>query len=185
MDSWRADPASRSATPRVWRLGRVDPIRAVVNAAPTARLAAGSTSAGPITGVPFIRYGLFGVPIPGTRWPVDETRGITLDATTSSDPAGAADPLTYAWDFDGIDQNSDNNLFDDAFGATPSVTAAQIRGWVGNPTPSSSKTWTPRVRVDDGDGGQSIASFTYTIQDVRPSALIWQESTTRPEGAAT
>ncbi|HEX4415393.1 MAG TPA: PKD domain-containing protein [Lacipirellulaceae bacterium] len=79
---------------------------------------------------------------------------IVLTAT-ATDPAGAADPLTYLWDLDG----------DGVYGETG--TAATRGNEVGpsvtyNPSGQGNTTQTVKVKVNDGDGG--ITPATTTVQ---------------------
>ena len=76
---------------------------------------------------------------------------------SGTDPAGAADPLTFKWDLDG----------DGVFGETGS---GAIRGnEVGatvtyNPTGLGNSTQTVKLQVSDGDGGVTVATTTVQIQ---------------------
>ena len=79
---------------------------------------------------------------------------IVLTAT-ATDPAGAADPLTFLWDLDG----------DGIYGETG--TAATRGNEVGasvtyNPNGQGNTTQTVKVMVNDGDGG--ITTATTTVQ---------------------
>jgi hypothetical protein len=75
---------------------------------------------------------------------------VTLDASGSTDPAGAADPLTYSWDFDG------DLAFDDATGANPVFDPAAFGVAPG-------QTATVAVQVGDGDGGLATDTATVTV----------------------
>ncbi|MEZ7129487.1 LamG-like jellyroll fold domain-containing protein [Nonomuraea sp. AD125B] len=77
---------------------------------------------------------------------------VTFSGASSSDADG--DPLTYAWDLDG-----DGDL-DDSTAAAPSFTYAQ---------PGS---YTVRLRVHDGRGGQGDASVTVNVDNTAPTATI-------------
>jgi ELWxxDGT repeat protein len=76
---------------------------------------------------------------------------IRLSAAASSDPNG--DPLTFTWDLNG------DGAFDDAAGATVTLTASQVASLVdeGESRPIS-------VRANDGRGGTHDASTTLTRQ---------------------
>ena len=79
--------------------------------------------------------------------------GSALSLSASAiDPAGAADPLSYAWDLNGDDNYSD------AAGPTPVMTWGQLQslGYQGG------QTRTIRVQVSDGDAF-SIASVSLTV----------------------
>jgi uncharacterized delta-60 repeat protein len=80
---------------------------------------------------------------------------ITLTGS-GSDPAGAADPLTFAWDLDG----------DNIFGETGASAARgdEIGASVTfNPTGLPTSTQTVKLQVSDGDGGVAIATSTVQI----------------------
>lgn len=84
--------------------------------------------------------------------PIDEgsSATVTVDA---SDPAGAADPLTYAFDCDG----------DGSYEVTPQA---------GNSTTcefADDGSFTVNVQVSDDDEGQAISSTTVTVNNVAPS----------------
>jgi hypothetical protein len=87
---------------------------------------------------------------------------ITLTGS-GTDPAGAADPLTFNWDLDG----------DGIFGE---IGAGATRGnEVGanvtyNPTGLPTSTQTVKLQVDDGDGGVTVA--TTTIQILNTGTLV-------------
>jgi Ca2+-binding RTX toxin-like protein len=87
---------------------------------------------------------------------------ITLTGT-ATDPAGAADPLTYKWDLDG----------DGVFGETGS--GATRGNEVGanvtyNPTGLPTSTQTVKLQVSDGDGGVTVA--TTTVQILNTGTLV-------------
>jgi PKD repeat protein len=103
-------------------------------------------------------------PVANTGGPymIDLGSGVTLNGSASSDPNAACGDsiVSYAWDLD-------NNGVDDAFDATPSLTAEQIAGLglgVG--------TYTIRLAVTDTFGKRGTASTTLAIYDNRPFALI-------------
>jgi Ca2+-binding RTX toxin-like protein len=80
---------------------------------------------------------------------------ITLTGS-ATDPAGAADPLTYAWDLDG----------DGIYGETG--TAATHGNEVGasvtyNPNGQGTTTQTVKLKVSDGDGGVTIATSSVQV----------------------
>jgi len=92
----------------------------------------------------------------GDPYSVAEGSSIVL-VGTASDPAGANDPLTCTWDFDG------DGVFDDATGLTSSFDAATLDG----PT-----TLTVTLRVDDGDGGIVTDGATVEVTNVTPSVAV-------------
>ncbi len=80
---------------------------------------------------------------------------IVLTAT-ATDPAGAADPLTFLWDLDG----------DGIYGETG--TSATRGNEVGasvtyNPTGQGNTTQTVKLKVSDGDGGVTTATTTVQV----------------------
>lgn len=87
------------------------------------------------------------------EYSVDEGRTVSLQAS-ASDVAG--DTLAYEWDFDG------DGAYDDATGTTPSFSAANLDG----PT-----TVTVGLRVSDGDGGSSPATFQINVTNRPPSPV--------------
>jgi hypothetical protein len=89
----------------------------------------------------------------GGPYTVGEGGSITLNGS-ATDPAGAADPLTYTWDLD-------NNGSFETSGASPVFSAAGIDG------PTSR---TINLRVTDGDGGVAVVSTTVSIVNVAPTA---------------
>jgi hypothetical protein len=80
---------------------------------------------------------------------VNEGSSVTLNAT-GFDVAGAADPLTYAWDLD------NNGSFE---------TPGQSAPFNGIDGPS---THTVNVQVNDGDGGTAVDSATVTVNNLDP-----------------
>ncbi len=87
---------------------------------------------------------------------------ITLTGT-ATDPAGAADPLTYLWDLDG-----DGNYGETGVDATrgDEVGASVIY----DPTGLGTSTQTVNLKVDDGDGGVTFASTT--VQTLGQGTLV-------------
>ncbi len=86
---------------------------------------------------------------------------IQLNGSDSSDPAGAADPLTYAWDLD------DNGTFESS-GVSPSFDSS---GYALGPA-------TVSLKVTDGDGGEStVATATVNVvartHDVAGQVTFW------------
>lgn len=82
----------------------------------------------------------------------NEGTALALDGSASTDPGGAI--TAYAWDIDGDGQ------FDDAIGATPSVTfPSSFEGFVG-------------LRVSDADGNTSVAYALVSIADVNHAPTI-------------
>jgi VCBS repeat-containing protein len=104
---------------------------------------------------------------PGGPYVVDEGGGVSLDASASSDPGGAGDPLSYAWDL------NDDGVFETA-GATPVFSAATLPGAMTAPI---------SLRVSDDDGGASpVASTTVAVRDVVQLSL--PEATALPGAIA-
>ncbi len=83
---------------------------------------------------------------------VPEGGSVGLDGTGSSDPDG--DTLTFAWDLD------NDGAFDDAFGDTPTFSAAGFDG------PDSQ---TIRLKVNDGTVDSAPDTTTVTITNVAPT----------------
>jgi PKD repeat protein len=83
---------------------------------------------------------------------VDEGGTVTFTAT-ATDPAGAADPLTYEFDF------NNDGTFEVNNGSSN----------VANFLFPDSGTYAVNVRVSDGDGGQTVASTTVIINNVAPT----------------
>ena len=80
---------------------------------------------------------------------------ITLTGT-GTDPAGAADPLTFAWDLDG-----DNIFGETGVGATRGNEAGASVTYDPNGLPVS--TQTVSLRVSDGDGGVTTTTTTVGV----------------------
>jgi len=93
--------------------------------------------------------------------PFPLTEGDSLQlVVNATDPAGTADPLTYAWDLDS------DGLFDDAVGANPTLSWQQLIALgIGNGTVS----YPIAVRVSDDDGGVSIASDILVVTNRAPT----------------
>lgn len=89
----------------------------------------------------------------GGPYTVGEGGLITLNGS-ATDPAGAADPLTFSWDLD-------NNGSFEISGASPVFSAAGIDG---------PATRTIHLRVTDGDGGIALVSTMVSIVNVAPTA---------------
>ncbi|MEX2093581.1 MAG: PKD domain-containing protein, partial [Pirellulales bacterium] len=89
----------------------------------------------------------------GGPYTVGEGGTVTLSGS-GTDPAGAADPLTFAWDLD------DNGSFETS-GASPTFSAAGLDG------PTSR---TIHLQVSDGDGGVTTATTTVSVVNVAPTA---------------
>ncbi|MGD9647322.1 MAG: PKD domain-containing protein [Pirellulales bacterium] len=103
-------------------------------------------------------------PIVNTGGPYSVTEGqsLVLDASGSSDPEGQA--LTFAWDL-----NNDNN-FNDATGAGPSLTWAQLAAFGITDGPNSVAN--ARVRVSDPFGGVTTTAFTINVINAAPTAGV-------------
>jgi hypothetical protein len=75
--------------------------------------------------------------------------GRVVLAGSGTDPAGAADPLSFRWDLDGdgaFGETGENAKRGDEVGATPTFLAAGL---------SASTVWTVQLKALDGDGGES------------------------------
>ena len=94
------------------------------------------------------------VAIAGGPYNILEGGGVTLDASSSSDPD--SDPLTYSWDLN-------NDLtYGDATGVSPTLTWAQLQSFGIN----DDGTYTINVEVDDGNGGITTDSTTIIVANV-------------------
>jgi hypothetical protein len=100
------------------------------------------------------------IPSGQIRYRVTEGDSLSLDASESTDPEG--DPLTYAWDVDG------DGEYDDATGATPTLTAAQLDGLGLADGPDSGIIV---VRVSDASH-QSTATAALSIDNAAPSGTV-------------
>lgn len=89
---------------------------------------------------------------PGGPYAVQAGGSVQLDGTASSDPAGAADPLTYAWDLD------DDGVYETS-GATPTFDASSLEDTV----------VTIRLRVTDDDGAISLPVATTVAIGAAPT----------------
>jgi hypothetical protein len=89
----------------------------------------------------------------GGSYSVNEGGTVILHGT-GTDPAGAADPLTFAWDLD-------NNGTFETTGANPVFSAAGLDG----PTVK-----TVKLQVSDGDGGVTTDTATINVLNVAPTA---------------
>src|SRR6185436_10958391 len=87
---------------------------------------------------------------------------ITLTGT-ATDPAGAADPLTYKWDLDG-----DGVFGESGSGATRGNEVGANVTY--NPTGLPTSTQTVKLQVSDGDGGVTVA--TTTVQILNTGTLV-------------
>ena len=98
----------------------------------------------------------------GGPYSITEGGSMTL-AGTGSDPD--LDTLSFAWDLDG------DGAFDDATGATPNVTWADLLAMTSAITngivPPTS--YTAQLRVSDGRGGESIVATTFTVTNAPPT----------------
>ena len=98
--------------------------------------------------------------------PIDEGDSSTV-TVTASDPAGAADPLSYEFDCDG------NNVFE----VGPQAINSHNCPFADN------GTFTVNVRVSDGDGGADTDSDTVVVQNVAP-AVTAPANQTASEGTS-
>ena len=76
---------------------------------------------------------------------------------SGTDPAGAADPLTFKWDLDG-----DGIFGESGAGATRGNEVGANVTY--NPTGLGNTTQTVKLQVNDGDGGVTVATTTVQIQ---------------------
>jgi hypothetical protein len=97
----------------------------------------------------------------GGPYAITEGQSLTLNGS-GSDPAGAADPLTYSWDING------DGIFGDAIGAAPIVPWSTLAGLN---IDGNGNSYNVKVRVSDGDGGvtDSVA-VTLTVTNAPPTA---------------
>ena len=95
----------------------------------------------------------------------EEGTAVTFTAT-GSDPAGAADPLTYAW--------------------TVTAGGAVVETGTGESftfTPADDGEYAVAVTADDGDGGTATDSLTLAVANVAPTATIAGLPTDAVEGS--
>lgn len=104
---------------------------------------------------------------------IQEGESLAVSAA-ASDPAGAADPLSYSWDING------DGVFDDANGDNATLTWAQL---VALGIADGPATRQVTVRVNDGDGG-SVDSIpvTLTVNNAAPTSGV-SGPATAPRGA--
>jgi PKD repeat protein len=97
---------------------------------------------------------------------VDEGSTVTFNGT-ATDPAGDADPLTFAWDlnYDGFNFNSD-------------LTGPTVSAFYGD----GPQSYVVALRVDDGDGGQTIDTTNLNINNRAPEILAVTTSDPKEEG---
>lgn len=110
---------------------------------------------------------------PAIRYRITEGDGLTLDASQSSDPDG--DALTYAWDLDGDTQ------YDDATGATPTLTAAQVEALGLGDGPFNTIVG---LRVSDGALADE-ATAALSVDNAAPSATPSGDTTVAEGSTAT
>lgn len=96
----------------------------------------------------------------GGPYAIDEGSTLTLHGSgTDADD----DALTYAWDVDG------DGDFDDAVGATPTLTVAKLRTFGLDDGPATASV---RVRVSDGAAATTSAAAAVTVRNVAPTANV-------------
>lgn len=105
----------------------------------------------------------------GGAYAVNENGSLQLDATASTDSnIVCGDVLSYAWDLD------DDGLYDDASGAQPSLTWAQLPATL--QYPADPVTGLPsnvvRVQVTDSFGVSSVAQTQLRIYGADPIILL-------------
>ncbi|MBN1220342.1 MAG: PKD domain-containing protein [Anaerolineae bacterium] len=88
----------------------------------------------------------------GPDWVVEEGTRVDFRGT-ATDPAGEFDPLTYAWD---LDFNGDT--------FTPDVSGPTASVYYGD----GPATAAVALRVEDGDGGQTLDVVNVTVNNVLP-----------------
>ncbi|WP_445150828.1 PKD domain-containing protein [Baekduia sp. Peel2402] len=110
------------------------------------------------------------IPAPANRYTITEGDGLALDASQSSDPDG--DVLTYAWDLDG------DTEYDDATGATPTLTAVQADALGFGDGPFNTILG---LRVSDGKT-TTAGTVPLTVLNATPTATP-SGDTTVPEGS--
>ena len=88
------------------------------------------------------------------------------DGSRIDDPAGATDPLTFAW------------TVTDAAGATVYAGDGPKLGF----TPADDGVFTALLTVTDDDGGSATASETFTIGNVDPRIVVERDRTGGTEG---
>ncbi len=100
--------------------------------------------------------------------PTEAVEGTSVSLTASAtDPAGLADPLTYAWSV-----TRDGTLYHQASGANISFAVPDNGSYVAT------------VTVGDGDAGSAVSSHTVTVTNANPIATIDTVSTPQVEGTA-
>jgi PKD repeat protein len=113
-----------------------------------------------------VNFRVNSVPVAGfTNDPITPVIGETIRLfSTSTDPDGTSDPLTYAWDLD------NDGAFDDSASPTPTVPAGSTAG-----------PKTIKLRVTDSGGLRHDATRTIDIQVSRPKGSFnWRPSTPLP-----
>ncbi|MEQ1824839.1 MAG: PKD domain-containing protein, partial [Pirellula sp.] len=106
----------------------------------------------------------------GGPYVISEGGSLLLNAGASIDPAGVNDALTFSWDLDN-DGQFDNNGTLGSSSQTRDVTWSQLVALGINNNTLAGAPRTVRVRVMDGDGGESIASTTLTVNNSPPAAI--------------
>ena len=89
----------------------------------------------------------------GGPYEIDQGDSLNLNGGASSDPDSHS--LNFAWEISG------NNSFDDAFGAAPTLSAAQLIS-LGISAPGE---YTLKLRVDDGNGGVREDTASLVVRD--------------------
>jgi PKD repeat protein len=97
---------------------------------------------------------------PGNDRSISEGDSVTFGAS-ATDPGGANDPLTYAWDFgDGSPAESGLNL------------VAHSHRYTDDKPNTNNDAYTVTVTVTDGDGGTTTRTLSVTVNNVAPSAEL-------------
>jgi ELWxxDGT repeat protein len=89
------------------------------------------------------------IPHAGGPYVIPAGAGVTLDASGTTDPDG--DRLSFSWDING------DNVYNDAVGVRPTLTAEQLR--------SLSGSFFGNLLVTDGHGHESFISVGLVVQD--------------------
>lgn len=113
----------------------------------------------------------------GGPYTINEGQSLVLNGTKSQSASGL--PLSYAWELDG------DNDFNDAFGATPTITWAQLQSFGiddGIPPGSNFTVW---VRVTDGITLPDDDDAPLTLNNSAPTASFTQDASPRIERRPT
>ncbi|MGH2618271.1 MAG: PKD domain-containing protein, partial [Thermomicrobiales bacterium] len=118
-----------------------------------------------------VNFRVNSIPVAGfTNDPITPVIGDTIRLfSTSTDPDGTSDPLTYAWDLD------NDGAFDDSTSPTPTVPAGSTAG-----------TKTIKLRVTDSGGLRNDSTRTIEVQQSIPKGSFqWSPASPLPGQAVT